>query len=96
MLITGKRSASVRCVLTSIIFYIHKQELLSILDQNPMQEKILLAIAEQRINNKPEAKPRYLDKAIEYLKGSSEKSVFNTAYAEKLQALKRFDIDSKD
>ena len=33
---------------------------------------------------------------IEYLKGSSEKSVFNTAYAEKLQALKRFDIDSKD
>jgi hypothetical protein len=56
----------------------------------------LLAIAEQRINNKPEAKPRYLDKAIEYLKGSSEKSVFNTAYAEKLQALKRFDIDSKD
>ena len=44
VLLTGVRTASVRIIITSILFYIEKNELIAILDNYPKQAKFLRAV----------------------------------------------------
>ena len=48
VLLTGVRTAAVRIIITSILFYIEKNDLIAILDHHPKQAKFLRAVGRQR------------------------------------------------
>lgn len=57
VLVTGKRTVSVRSHSNSVIYYIDKVELMKILDEYPRESKFLNAVAQQRLETTPSDEP---------------------------------------
>lgn len=53
VLITGKRSVSVRSKSNSVVYYINKPDLLKLLEMFPDQRKFLTEVAKQRLQTTP-------------------------------------------